>query len=61
MSLIQDPILFSGSIRFNLDPLNTMSDIELWQALEHANLFTFVNESEGRLEYDVGQNGSHLR
>lgn len=27
----QDPILFSGSIKTNLDPQNLFSDAELWQ------------------------------
>ncbi|KAI6216421.1 Mrp-4 [Aphelenchoides fujianensis] len=34
----QDPCLFSGSLRFNLDPFGRHSDHELWQALEMAHL-----------------------
>ncbi|KAF9134969.1 hypothetical protein BGW39_005266 [Mortierella sp. 14UC] len=35
MSIIpQDPILFQGTFRYNLDPLNRHSEQELWQALE---------------------------
>lgn len=30
----QDPILFSGTMRKNLDPFENHSDVELWQALE---------------------------
>ena len=34
----QDPILFTGSIRFNLDPTGVQSDQSLWTALEQSNL-----------------------
>lgn len=38
----QDAILFSGTLRINLDPFNTYSDEEVWRALEHAHLKAFV-------------------
>ena len=34
----QDPVLFSGNMRSNLDPFNKYSDDELWRTLEHAHL-----------------------
>ena len=34
----QDPVLFAGSLRLNLDPVNSYSDKELWAALEHSHL-----------------------
>ncbi|KAL4957572.1 P-loop containing nucleoside triphosphate hydrolase protein [Aspergillus filifer] len=34
----QDPTLFRGSIRSNLDPFNEHSDLELWDALRKAHL-----------------------
>jgi ABC-type multidrug transport system fused ATPase/permease subunit len=34
----QDPTLFQGTIRSNLDPENRHSDLELWQALRQAHL-----------------------
>ena len=33
-SFIKDPILFSGSLRKNLDPFNQYNDTEVWNALE---------------------------
>lgn len=37
----QDPVLFSGSVRSNLDPFNAHSDSELYEALERVNLISF--------------------
>ncbi|KAG0056332.1 hypothetical protein BGZ83_005451 [Gryganskiella cystojenkinii] len=34
----QDPILFKGTLRFNLDPFNEREDIELWEALRRSHL-----------------------
>ena len=34
----QDPVLFSGSFRFNLDPANEFEDTEIWNALEDVQL-----------------------
>ncbi|XP_019185928.1 PREDICTED: ABC transporter C family member 12-like isoform X2 [Ipomoea nil] len=39
LSLIpQTPVLFSGTLRFNLDPFNEHNDADLWEALERAHL-----------------------
>lgn len=38
----QDAVLFSGSLRMNLDPFDKHSDNEVWEALEHAHLKQFV-------------------
>jgi ABC-type multidrug transport system fused ATPase/permease subunit len=39
----QDPVLFAGSVRYNLDPLNEHSDAELWESLKIAQLNTVVS------------------
>ncbi|XP_059810011.1 ATP-binding cassette sub-family C member 9-like [Hypanus sabinus] len=60
----QDPILFSGTIRFNLDPYSTHSDEELWEALEVTQLKPMVSElpeglnaivAEGTENFSQGQ------
>lgn len=44
----QDPFLFSGSLRMNIDPFSSYTDDEIWIALEHAHLKAFVkNLAEG--------------
>ncbi|XP_059169468.1 ATP-binding cassette sub-family C member 2-like [Physella acuta] len=58
--LPQDPVLFAGSLRMNLDPSKEKSDIELWDSLEHANLKDFVQQLPNQLEYDVGEGGENL-
>ncbi|RHY68303.1 hypothetical protein DYB30_013221, partial [Aphanomyces astaci] len=52
----QDPVLFSGSLRFNLDPSHTCSDDELWTALKSVHLDAFV----GSLEFAVSEKGSNV-
>merc|ERR1719356_2358093 len=42
----QDPVLFSGSLRMNLDPFSSHSDQQVWAALEQAHLKQFVTELE---------------
>ena len=34
----QDPVMFSGTLRSNLDPFNHHSEAELWEALDRAHL-----------------------
>jgi ABC-type multidrug transport system fused ATPase/permease subunit len=61
MSIIpQDSVLFSGSIRLNLDPFGTHTDAELWAALAKANLAELVEGFPGRLDEPVTENGENL-
>ncbi|KAF8763126.1 Multidrug resistance-associated protein 1 like [Argiope bruennichi] len=56
----QDPVLFSGTLRMNLDPFNWYSDAQLWEALEHAHLKNFVSTLEEGLEHEVVEGGENL-
>ncbi|XP_052568818.1 ATP-binding cassette sub-family C member 2 isoform X1 [Peromyscus californicus insignis] len=56
----QDPILFSGSLRMNLDPFNKHSDEEIWKALELAHLKSFVEGLQLGLYHEVAEGGDNL-
>jgi ABC-type multidrug transport system fused ATPase/permease subunit len=56
----QDPILFSGSIRMNLDPLEIYSDSQLWAVLEQCNLKSFVESLNGQLMHECSDGGDNL-
>ncbi|XP_019855858.1 PREDICTED: multidrug resistance-associated protein 1-like isoform X2 [Amphimedon queenslandica] len=56
----QDPVLFSGSLRLNLDPFNAKSDEELWRVLETAHLSEFVSGLTEGLYYPVAEGGENL-
>lgn len=57
----QDPVLFSGSLRLNLDPFGTFKDEDIWRALEHAHLKSFVKGLAAGLEHEVSEGGENLR
>ena len=56
----QDPVLFTGSIRDNLDPFFQYSDEQVWKALECAHLGAYVRSLEKKLESTVTQGGENL-
>lgn len=58
---IQDPVVFSGSLRMNLDPFEKHTDAEVWSALEHAHLKSFVSGLTGGLQYQCSEGGENLR
>ncbi|XP_029302444.1 multidrug resistance-associated protein 4-like isoform X2 [Cottoperca gobio] len=61
MSIIpQDPVLFTGSMRKNLDPFSQHSDEELWNALEEVQLKSAVEELPGKLETVLAESGSNF-
>ncbi|KAJ3389562.1 hypothetical protein HDU92_000983 [Lobulomyces angularis] len=56
----QDPILFSGTFRSNLDPFGVHSDNDLWNALERANLKSKVMENKSGLDSIIQEGGENL-
>ncbi|XP_056096388.1 ATP-binding cassette sub-family C member 8 [Rhinichthys klamathensis goyatoka] len=58
--ILQDPILFSGTIRFNLDPERKATDEMLWEALEIAQLMPVVKALPGGLDAVVTEGGENF-
>uniref|UniRef100_A0A914E6G5 Uncharacterized protein n=1 Tax=Acrobeloides nanus TaxID=290746 RepID=A0A914E6G5_9BILA len=56
----QDPVLFCGSLRSNLDPFDEFTDEEIWLAVEQAHLKQFVVNFEEKLQYEISEGGSNL-
>ncbi|GFR84872.1 multidrug resistance-associated protein 1 [Elysia marginata] len=56
----QDPVLFSGTLRMNLDPFEKYSDEQVWAALEHAHLKSFVSGLAEGLLYECSEGGENL-
>ncbi|KAJ7390668.1 Multidrug resistance-associated protein 1 [Desmophyllum pertusum] len=56
----QDPVLFSGTLRLNLDPFNKHTDNELWNVLEVAHLKNFVTGLEKGLQFAILDGGENL-
>ena len=58
--IAQDPVLFGGSLRRNLDPFSKHTDLELWTALEDVQLKAMVEKLPGQLDYQVKEAGSNF-
>ncbi|KAL9976502.1 hypothetical protein ACROYT_G013811 [Oculina patagonica] len=56
----QDPVLFVGTVRYNLDPFKEHSDNELWTALERAHLREMVDSLPAQLMAPVAENGENF-
>jgi len=58
--ITQDPVLFSGSLRKNLDPFSLYQDNELWRALEDVQLKTLVQQLPDQLEDKLRESGNNF-
>lgn len=57
----QEPVLFAGTLRFNLDPLGQYTDEQLWTALDRTHMReTVVRMGGGSLEMAVMENGDNF-
>ncbi|KAF5442206.1 hypothetical protein F2P56_034893 [Juglans regia] len=55
----QDPTLFNGTMRYNLDPLSQHSEKEIWEVLEKCQLQEAVKEKKKGLDSVVVEDGSN--
>jgi ABC-type multidrug transport system fused ATPase/permease subunit len=56
----QDPVLFTGTLRINLDPFDQYLDTQIWSALESAHLKNFVSSLQKSLNYEISEGGENL-
>jgi ABC-type multidrug transport system fused ATPase/permease subunit len=56
----QEPLLFAGPVRENLDPFGEHADEALWLALEQCHLTAVVRAMEGGLDAQVAARGANL-
>ncbi|KAK3927988.1 Multidrug resistance-associated protein 5 [Frankliniella fusca] len=56
----QDPVLFEGTLRFNLDPFGEHKDEKIWEALEKSHLKDKLSREEKQLQTPVSAAGQNL-
>lgn len=56
----QDPVLFCGDLRINLDPFHEFDDATLWEAIEKAHLKQFVDAFPEKLCHEISEGGGNL-
>ena len=56
----QDPVLFQGTVRYNIDPFDTHTDQEVWRAIEESNLKEKVCAENKQLDMVVEAEGGNF-
>lgn len=56
----QEPHLFSGTLRSNIDPFRKHSDIEIWEALEDAHIKDYCKKNPLGLSVQVNEGGKNF-
>ncbi|KAI8916012.1 P-loop containing nucleoside triphosphate hydrolase protein [Gorgonomyces haynaldii] len=59
----QDPVLFNGTLRSNLDPLEENNDDAIWQALKRVHFIESLQNNDNTeltLDYSISENGANL-
>ena len=56
----QDPLLFTGTLRRNLDPFESKTDPEVWRVLQEVNLKDAVSNLKEGLNTEISEGGSNF-
>ena len=56
----QDPVMFSASVRFNLDPFNQSTDEQVWNVLDDVNLTEHIKSLPNKLNEMVAEGGDNF-
>ena len=52
--------MFSGTLRFQLDPFDEFSDVEIWEVLEQVFMADSVRQMDGQLDSAIEEAGSNI-
>ncbi|KAK0573695.1 hypothetical protein LWI29_012187 [Acer saccharum] len=55
----QDPTLFQGTVRTNLDPLEQHSDQEIWEVINNCRLGEIIRQDQRLLDAPVAEDGEN--
>ena len=58
--ITQNPTLFSGPLRVNLDPFSRFSDTEIWSVLEQVQMKSKIQALPGELYYELSESGNNF-
>ena len=56
----QTPTLFSGTLKYNLDPYNKYTDQEIWKALELSEMKSYFYDTKDQLDTLITEAGNNL-
>ncbi|XP_053165539.1 ATP-binding cassette sub-family C member 5 isoform X2 [Hemicordylus capensis] len=56
----QEPVLFSGTVRSNLDPFTQYTEEQIWDALERTHMKECISQLPMKLESEVMENGENF-
>nr|XP_009289330.1 multidrug resistance-associated protein 5 [Danio rerio]XP_017214608.1 multidrug resistance-associated protein 5 [Danio rerio]XP_021328455.1 multidrug resistance-associated protein 5 [Danio rerio]XP_021328456.1 multidrug resistance-associated protein 5 [Danio rerio]XP_021329979.1 multidrug resistance-associated protein 5 [Danio rerio] len=56
----QEPVLFIGTVRSNLDPWDQYTDAQIWEALEKTHIKDMVSQLPNSLHSEVTDNGENF-
>lgn len=59
--ILQDAIIFAGTVKFNVDPFGNYSDPEIWSALELVHMKQRIATMDDGLSHQLTEGGENLR
>ncbi|XP_060566083.1 ATP-binding cassette sub-family C member 5-like, partial [Ruditapes philippinarum] len=59
-TITQEPVLFAGTIRYNIDPFSKYSDDSIWEALDKVHIKEKILQFDEGLEVMVDENGENF-